>query len=82
MDSSGIGMIMGRYRQIYMLGGEICAAHATERVKKIFLTRTQTRPAALGSRLKRLRLAAAHSLTLARLRAEKYFSRPTRRRQK
>ena len=34
MDSSGIGMIMGRYRQIYMLGGEICAAHANERVKK------------------------------------------------
>ena len=28
MDSSGIGMIMGRYRQI-------CAAHANERVKKI-----------------------------------------------
>ena len=41
-----------------------------ERVKKIFLTRSQTRPATLGSRLKRLRLAAAHSLTLARLRAE------------
>lgn len=36
MDSSGIGMIMGRYRQIYMLGGEICAAHANERVKKNF----------------------------------------------
>ena len=35
MDSAGIGMIMGRYRQIYMLGGEICAAHANERVKKI-----------------------------------------------
>ena len=35
MDSSGIGMITGRYRQIYMLGGEICAAHANERVKKI-----------------------------------------------
>lgn len=35
MDSSGIGMIMGRYRQIYMLGGEICAAHANERVKNI-----------------------------------------------
>ena len=35
MDSSGMGMIMGRYRQIYMLGGEICAAHANERVKKI-----------------------------------------------
>ena len=46
-----------------------------ERVKKIFLTRSQTRPATLGSRLKRLRLAAAHSLCavgaqLARLRAE------------
>ncbi|MGM9547455.1 MAG: hypothetical protein ACI3U0_05550, partial [Oscillospiraceae bacterium] len=30
----------------------------------------------------RLRLAAAHSLTLARLRAEKYFCRRTCRRQK
>ncbi len=29
---------------------------------KVFLTRSQTRPTALGSRLKRLRLAAAHSL--------------------
>ena len=46
------------------------------------LTSSQTRPTALGSRLKRLRLAAAHSLTLARLRAEKYFCRRTRRRQK
>ena len=43
---------------------------AFERVKKVFLPRSQTRPTALGSRLKRLRLAAAHSLTLARLRAE------------
>ena len=52
-----------------------------ELVKK-FLTSSQTRPASLGSRLKRLRLAAAHSLTLARLRAEKYFCRRTRCRQK
>ena len=62
------------------------AAHpegcAAERVKKVFLTRSQTRPTSLGSRLKGLRLAAAHSLTLARLRAEKYFCRRTRRRQK
>ena len=43
---------------------------AFERVKKVFLPRSQTRPTSLGSRLKRLRLAAAHSLTLARLRAE------------
>ena len=34
MDSSGIGM-MGLYFQIYMLCGDICAAHAIERVKKI-----------------------------------------------
>ena len=55
---------------------------ALELVKKVFLTSSQTRPTSLGSRLKRLRLAAAHSLTLARLRAEKYFCRRTRRRQK
>lgn len=35
MDSSGIGVIMGRYRQIYLLGGEVWAAHASERMKKI-----------------------------------------------
>ena len=28
MDSSGIGMIMGRYRQIYLLGGEISSSRA------------------------------------------------------
>ena len=57
-------------------------ADAFERVKKRFLTRFPTRPASLGSRWKRLRLAAAHSLTLARLRAERYFCRRTCRRQK
>ena len=55
---------------------------ALELVKKGFLTSSQTRPTALGSRLKRLRLAAAHSLTFARLRAVKYFLRRTRRRRK
>lgn len=35
MDSSGIGVIMGRYRKIYLLGGEVWAVHASERVKKI-----------------------------------------------
>ncbi len=35
MDSSGIGMILGRYKQIYMFGGEICAVHSNERIKKI-----------------------------------------------
>lgn len=35
MDSSGIGVIMGRYKRIYMLGGEVCAVHTSERMKKI-----------------------------------------------
>ena len=35
MDSSGIGVIMGRYRQIYLLGGEVWAVHTSERMKKI-----------------------------------------------
>ncbi|MBA4699080.1 MAG: anti-sigma factor antagonist [Ruminococcus sp.] len=35
MDSSGIGIIMGRYRIIRLLGGEIWAVHANARIKKI-----------------------------------------------
>ena len=35
MDSSGIGVIMGRYRQIYLLGGEVWAVHSSDRMKKI-----------------------------------------------
>lgn len=35
MDSSGIGVIMGRYRQIYLLGGEIWAVNANERMRQI-----------------------------------------------
>lgn len=35
MDSSGIGMIMGRYKRVYMLGGEVWAVHTSERMKKI-----------------------------------------------
>lgn len=35
MDSSGIGVIMGRYKMIYLLGGEVWAVHANERMKKI-----------------------------------------------
>ena len=34
-DSSGIGVIMGRYRKVYMLGGEVCAVHTSERIRKI-----------------------------------------------
>ena len=35
MDSSGIGAIMGRYRIIQLVGGEVWAVHTNERIKKI-----------------------------------------------
>ena len=35
MDSSGIGVIMGRYKKLYMMGGEVWAVHTNERMRKI-----------------------------------------------
>jgi len=35
MDSSGIGIIMGRYRTLHLMGGEVWAVHVNERMKKI-----------------------------------------------
>ena len=35
MDSSGIGVIMGRYKIIRLVGGEVWAVHANARIKKI-----------------------------------------------
>lgn len=35
MDSSGIGAIMGRYRLIHLIGGEVWAVHTSERIRKI-----------------------------------------------
>lgn len=43
MDSSGIGVIMGRYKRVYMLGGEVYAVHASERMKKILTMSGVTR---------------------------------------
>ena len=43
MDSSGIGVIMGRYKRIYMLGGEVCAVHTSERMKRILTMSGVTR---------------------------------------
>ena len=43
MDSSGIGVIMGRYKRIYMLGGEVCAVLTSERMKKILTMSGVTR---------------------------------------
>ncbi len=35
MDSSGIGVIMGRYKIIKLIGGEVWAVHTNDRMKKI-----------------------------------------------
>ena len=35
MDSSGIGVSMGRYKKVYMMGGEVWAVHTSERMRKI-----------------------------------------------
>ena len=35
MDSSGIGVIMGRYRMVYLLGGDVWAVNTNDRIKKI-----------------------------------------------
>ena len=35
MDSWGIGIIMGRYKTICLIGGEIWAVHANKRIQKI-----------------------------------------------
>ncbi|MGL6200655.1 MAG: anti-sigma F factor antagonist [Lachnospiraceae bacterium] len=35
MDSSGIGVIMGRYKKISLIGGEVWAMNTSERVRKI-----------------------------------------------
>ena len=43
MDSSGIGVIMGRYRLVYLLGGEVWAIHTNERMKKILTMSGVTR---------------------------------------
>lgn len=35
MDSSGIGVIMGRYKTISLIGGEVWAVHTNDRIRKI-----------------------------------------------
>lgn len=36
MDSSGIGIIMGRYRKIACFGGRVYAIHADKQIQRIF----------------------------------------------
>lgn len=35
MDSSGIGVLAGRYRKISCFGGKVYVIHADERIRKI-----------------------------------------------
>lgn len=35
MDSSGIGMIMGRYKNIRFMGGAVAAVHVNDRILRI-----------------------------------------------
>lgn len=37
MDSSGIGMMMGRYREIIQRGGDMIAVNTNRRIEKILL---------------------------------------------
>lgn len=37
MDSSGIGIIMGRYKKVVCFGGKIYAVHADRQMKRILL---------------------------------------------
>lgn len=37
MDSSGIGMMMGRYRQIIQRGGDVTAVNTNRRIEKILV---------------------------------------------
>ena len=35
MDSSGIGMIMGRYKMMRFMGGNVIAVHVNERMRRL-----------------------------------------------
>lgn len=37
MDSSGIGIIMGRYKKIVCFGGRVIGIHADKQIKRILL---------------------------------------------
>ena len=36
MDSAGIGMLLGRYKVIRMLGGNLAICHVNNQIKKVF----------------------------------------------
>lgn len=42
MDSSGLGIIIGRYRRISCFGGKVYAVNVNERIKKLLKTSGMT----------------------------------------
>lgn len=36
MDSSGLGVILGRYKEVLQLGGEMIVCHITPAIKRLF----------------------------------------------
>ena len=63
MDSSGIGVIMGRYKTISLIGGEVWAVHTNARIRKI-LTLSGTAissDAACFSRISGITTVSAHA---------------------
>ena len=43
MDSSGIGMVMGRFREMELIGGKVRAVHVGERMRRILVMSGVTR---------------------------------------
>ena len=37
MDSAGVGLMIGRYRKLYCMGGKIIALNISDRFKRIFV---------------------------------------------
>lgn len=37
MDSSGIGLLMGRYKLVNYIGGQVCAVKVNEKLKKLLI---------------------------------------------
>ena len=43
MDSSGIGLVMGRFREMELIGGKVRAVHVGERMRRILVMSGVTR---------------------------------------
>ena len=48
MDSSGIGLVMGRFREMELIGGKVRAVHVGERMRRILVMSGVTRVIEVG----------------------------------